>query len=91
MGVTHVVFEDPIYTVQDQVFYPSADPIYDIEPLTSSHPRSSSLGTYEDFSMYDTDDDEMSPCESFLGPTVPPPAPGLEQTSSESDLDYFSD
>ena len=87
------MFEDPIYTVRDQVFYPSADPTYDITPVTSSHPQSSSLATYGDLSIYGMDNDAMSTYERFLGPTVPPPASGLERTYSEisDDLDYFSD
>ena len=87
-----MVFEDPLYTVRDQVFYPPADPTYDIAPVTSSHPQSSTLATYADLSIYGIDDDAMSTYERFLGPAVPPPASGLERTSSStSDLDYFSD
>lgn len=90
--VTHVVFEEPIYTVQDQVFYPPADSTYDIAPVTSSHPQSSSLGTYGDMSMYGLDDSGMSTYDALLGPPVPPPTSGLGQTySTLSDLEDFSD
>ena len=92
MEVTHVVFEEPIYSVQDQVFYPPADPTYDIASVTSSHPQSSSLhlDTYGDVSIYGMDNGAMSTYDTLLGPSVPPPT--SEQTSSGmSDLEDFSD
>ena len=92
--MTHVVFEEPIYTMQDQVYFPAADmsePTYDaIAPVTSSHPQSSSLGAYGDMSMYG--DSGMSAYDSLLGPSVPPPASELTQTySAMSDLDFSDD
>ncbi|KAL9984229.1 hypothetical protein ACROYT_G006502 [Oculina patagonica] len=45
VNVTHLLFQEPIYTTRDQVFYPPADTLYDIAPVTSSHPQSSSLGS----------------------------------------------
>ncbi len=88
----HVLFEEPIFNVPDQVFYPPADISYDIAPVTSSHPQSSSLGTYGDMPMYDMDSISMSDYDPLLGPPVPPPTSGLRQTySAMSDLEDFSD
>ena len=90
--MTHVLFEEPIYTVQDQVFYPPADTSYDIAPVTSSHPQSSSLGTYGDMTMYDVDGSGISTFDTLLGPPVPPPTSALGPTySAMSDLEDFSD
>ena len=75
---THVVIEEPLYTIQkqvlDPVYYPTTDPVYDIAPVTSSHPQSSSLGEYGDMSMYGNG---MSIYGTMLGPPVPPPTPGF--------------
>ncbi|KAL9984247.1 hypothetical protein ACROYT_G006520 [Oculina patagonica] len=91
-AVHHVLFEEPIFNVPDQVFYPPADISYDIAPVTSSHPQSSSLGTYGDMPMYDMDSISMSDYDPLLGPPVPPPTSGLRQTySAMSDLEDFSD
>jgi len=87
--MTRVVFEEPIYTVQDQVFYPPADLSYDIAPVTGSHPQPSSLGAYGDMSMYGVDDNDMSSYDSLLGQPVPPP----EGTYSDMDglEEFYSD
>ncbi|KAL9984235.1 hypothetical protein ACROYT_G006508 [Oculina patagonica] len=91
-AVHHVLFQEPIFTVPDQVFYPPADTSYDIAPVTSSHPQSSSLGTYGDMPMYDMDSISMSDYDPLLGPPVPPPTSGLRQTySAVSELEDFSD
>ena len=89
-----MVFKEPIYTVQDQVFYPAPDPSnYGISPVTSSHPQSSSIGTYGDMSIYGMRGGGMSTFDALLGPSVPPPTSGLEEpSSSTSDLeDFYSD
>ena len=73
-----MVIEEPLYTIQkqvlDPVYYPTTDPVYDIAPVTSSHPQSSSLGAYGDMSMFGNG---MSIYGTMLGPPVPPPTPGF--------------
>ena len=90
---THVVIEKPVYTVQKQViepvYYPTTDPVFDIAPVTSSHPQSSSLGAYGDMSMYGNG---MSTYGTMLGAPVPPPTQELNRTySASSDLEFLSD
>ena len=88
-----MVIEEPLYTIQKQVlapvYYRTTDPVYDIVPVTSSHPQSSSLGAYGDMSIYGNG---MSTYGTMLGQPVPPPTPGLNRTySATSDLEFFSD
>lgn len=86
--VTHVLFEEPIYAIQEPVFYPAPDPTYDIAPVTSSHPQSSSLGTYGDMSIYGSG---ISTYDSIIGPPVPPPTSTLKGTYSEISEEFYSD
>jgi len=100
-AVTRVVFEEPIYTVQDQVFYPPAGPSYNIAPVTSSNPQSSGLNAYGDMSMYglnDTygdmpmygvNDGDTSSYESLLDQPVPPPEPAYNEMSGLEE--FYSD
>jgi len=86
IGATHLMYKEPVYTVQDHVFYPSADRTYGIVPVTSSHPQSSSLGAYGDMSMYDGNNRGMSRYDALHCSSVSPP----EQTYNEmSDLEEF--
>ena len=79
--VRHVLFEEPMYTMQEQpVYYPTT-------PVTSSHPQSSSLGAYGD--MYGGG---IPAFDSMLGAPVPPPSHQLKGTySAMMDLEFLSD
>ena len=67
-GVPHVLFQEPLYSMQDQVFYPAATPGYDITAVTSSHPQSSTLGAYDNMSMYSVGMPTVMSNYDLLGP-----------------------
>ena len=87
IGATHLMFKEPLYTVQDQVFYPSSDRTYGIVPVTSSHPQSSSLGTYGDMSMYGGITGGMSRYDALHGPSVSPPERIYNEMSDHEEFD----
>ena len=92
VGIPHVLLEEPVYSVKEQVFYPPTKTSYGIAPVTSSYPQPTSLDAYRDVSMHDVDGGGMSAYDSLLGQPVPPPSSGLRQTNSAiSELEDSSD
>ena len=88
-GVPHVLFQEPLYPMQDQVFYPAATPGYDITAVTSSHPQSSTLGAYDNMSMYSVGMPTVMSNYDLLGPSVPPPTSELKETHSAMDAEIY--
>lgn len=91
----HVVLQEPIYAIQKEVIYTSANqtfPAYanDLN-MTNTYASVNSLGRYGQGSHYSG---IRAPQNSLMGPTVPPPTQVYIETDTSSvgsDTDHYSD
>lgn len=88
--VSHLLYDNPLFPPNPQIYHPTAEPIYaDMSPVSSSHPHSSAFGTYSSMNVYGRG---MGNYGRVIGPPVPPPSPRIGRSfHALSDEDFESD
>lgn len=88
--VSHLLYDKPLFPPNAQMYRPPSEPIYaDMSPVSSSHPHSSTFGTYGSMNVYGR---TMGNYSRVIGPPVPPPSPRMGRSfNALSDEDFESE